>query len=139
MSDNHTLHHKALLAWRRELERQSRKALEDKATPLHEGLRRKLVEMFGTEYAVEVEVRDDDPYDLVLSAEVDGLRFIGFRSPDGSINVVLLKKCSRCEHEMPSNPLTNLSDLGRELTQFGMTGSVGEHRCLDKDATIHSD
>lgn len=139
MSDNNSLLHKALLAWRRELERQCRNAFKDKATPLREGLRRKLVEMFGTEYTVEVEVRDDDPYDLVLSAQVDGLRFIGFRSPDGSINVVLLKKCSHCEHEMPTNPLTSLADLGRELTQFGMTGSVGEHRCLDKDETIHSD
>ncbi len=85
--------------------------------------------MFGHEHIVEVEIRDDDPYDLVLRATVDNLRFIGFRSPDGSINIVLLMKCHHCGHEMPSDPLRGLADLGRALLQLDMSGTLSTHQC----------
>jgi hypothetical protein len=129
MSSSSPLHYKALLAWRQELERQRKEALADKETPLREALRQRLTGMFGVEHLVELEGRDGDPHDMVLGAKVEGLRFIGFRNRDGDINVVLLEKCSRCGHEMPSNPLTRLADLGRELTRLGMSGVVGEHQC----------
>lgn len=89
--------------------------------------------MFGAEHAVEV--WDSDPHDLVLWAEIEGLRFLGFRGPDDSINVVLLVKCSRCGHEMSSDTLTSLTDLGRELTQFDMTGALSNHECSAADSS----
>jgi hypothetical protein len=135
MSDNSPLHYKALLAWREEMERRRREALADKETPLGEGLRRRLTAMFGAEHPVEVEVWEGDPYDLVLWAEVEGLRFLGFRGPDDRINVVLVAKCSRCGREISGDPLTRLADLGRELTQFGMSGIIGEHHCTQRDET----
>lgn len=66
MSDRLPLYHKALLAWRHELEKQYKAILEDKEMPLREGLRRKLVGIIGYEYTIEVEDRNDDPYDAVL-------------------------------------------------------------------------
>lgn len=133
MSDSPPLHYKALLAWREDLERRRKEALADKEMPLGEGLRRRLTGMFGAEHAVEIEAWKDDPYDLVLWAEVEGLRFLGFRGPDDRINVVLLVKCLRCGHEMSGNPLTSLADLGRELTQFDMTGALDNHECSIAD------
>jgi hypothetical protein len=136
MSSNPSLFHKALIAWRVELEKQHETTLADKRTKLHDGLRRKLEEMFGTEHFIELE-DEDDPDDLVLRAVIENLRFLAFRSPEGGINVVLLMPCPRCNHQMPSRPLIWLADLGRELTQFGMTGIVGEHQCTDKDDELH--
>jgi hypothetical protein len=130
MSDR-PLYYRALLAWRHELEEQRRKALEDKETPLSDGLRRKLTTIFGPEHVVSVEVRHDDSHDLVRGAEVEGLRFLGFRSPEGTINVVLLMPCPHCGHQMPSAPLTRLADLGRELVQFDMHGTLSNHQCTD--------
>ena len=138
MSRNSSLFHKALLAWRGELEKQHEAALADKRTNLRDGLRRKLEEMFGTEHFIELE-DEDDPNDLVLRAMIENLRFLGFRSPEGIINVVLLMPCPRCAHQMPSSPLTRLADLGRELTQFGMTGIIGEHQCMGQDDELRSD
>lgn len=104
MSDRSSLYYKALLAWQRELEERRAEALVDKETPLPDGLRQRLTGMFGAEHAVEVEDRQDDPHDMVLGAEVEGLRFIGFRSREGRINLVLLEKCRRCRREMSSGP-----------------------------------
>jgi hypothetical protein len=136
MNRNPSLFHKALIAWRDELGRQHEAALVDKQTGLRYGLRRKLEEMFGTEHFIELE-DEDDPSDLVLRAVIENLRFLAFRSPEGTINVVLLMPCPRCSHQMPSRPLTRLGDLGRELTQFGMTGIIGEHQCTDEDDELH--
>jgi hypothetical protein len=134
MSHRLPLYHKALLAWRHELEKQYRAILEDKETPLRERLRRKLAEITGYEYIIEVEDRNDDPYDAVLGAKVENLNFLAFRSPEGVINVVLLMPCPHCDHQMPSDPLTRLADLGRELLQFDMHGTLSNHQCTDLEA-----
>lgn len=131
MGGNLPLHQKALLAWHDELERQHRAALEDRLTRLRDGTRRKMAEMFGPEYVVRVESRDDDPYDAVLEAEVESLRFVAFRGRGGGINISLLMKCPRCGHQMPSDPLTRLADLGRELLQFETSGSLSGHQCSE--------
>lgn len=132
MSRNPSLLHKALLAWRGELERQHEAALADKRVKLRDGLRRKLEEMFGPHHVIELE-DEDDPSDSVLGAVIENLRFLAFRSPEGAINVVLLMPCPRCGHQMPSGPLTRLADLGRELLQFDMSGILGSHECLAGD------
>jgi hypothetical protein len=132
MSSNASLFHKALIAWRGELEKQHEAALADKRTKLRDGLRRKLEERFGTEHFIELE-DEDDPNDLVLRAVIENLRFLAFRSPEGAINVVLLMPCPRCGHQMPSNPLTRLADLGRELLQFDMSGTLSHHECQTGD------
>lgn len=131
MSRNPSLFHKALLAWQDELERQHETALVDKRTKLRDGMRRKLQEMFGPEHFIELE--EDDRNDLVLRAVIENLLFLAFRSSEGVINIVLLMPCPRCGHQMPSSPLTQLADLGRELTRFGMTGIIGEHQCTGRD------
>lgn len=124
------LYQKALLAWHDELERQYQAALEDRLTRLRDGTRRKMAEMFGPEYAVRVEARDDDPYDAVLEAEVENLRFIAFRGRGGGINISLLMPCPRCGHQMPSGPLTRLADLGRELTNLAAGSALSSHECV---------
>lgn len=134
MSRNPSLLHKALRAWRGELERQHKAALADKRTKLRVGLRRKLEEMFGPEHVVELEDKDD-PNDLALGAMIENMRFLAFRSPEGIINVVLLMPCPRCGHQMPSSPLTRLADLGRELLQFDMSGILSGHQCSDSKFT----
>lgn len=131
MSSNLPLYHKALLAWHDEVEKQYKAMLEDKLTKLSEGVRRKMSEMFGPQYIIQVESRDDDPYDSVLEAEVENLRFLAFRSRGGGINIVLLMRCPRCDHQMPSNSLTRLADLGRELLQFELSGSLSNHECSE--------
>lgn len=132
MSSNLPLYYKALLAWHDELEKQYRATLEDKLTKLRDGARRKMVEMFGPEHVIQIEDRDDDPYDSVLEAEVENLRLIAFRSRGGGINISLLMKCPRCGHQIPSSPLTRLADLGRELLRFEMSRSLSEHECSEE-------
>jgi len=133
MSNRLPLYHKALLAWRHELEKQHRAILEDKETPLREGLRRKLVGIIGYEYIIEIEDRNDDPYDAILGVKVENLHFLAFRSTEGAINVVLLMPCPHCGHQMPGDPLTHLADLGRELLQFDMSGRLSSHQCSDSE------
>jgi hypothetical protein len=53
----------------------------------------KLSAVIGLEYAIEVEIKTDDSRDLVLTAEVESLRSLDFRSPEGAIIVVLLLPC----------------------------------------------
>jgi hypothetical protein len=132
MSSNLPLYYKALLAWHDELEKQYIATLEDRLTKLRDGTRQKIAEMFGPEYVVQVENRDDDPYDSVLEVEVENLRFIAFRSRGGGINISLLMECPRCGHQMPSNPLTHLADLGRELLRFETSGSLSDHECSEE-------
>jgi hypothetical protein len=122
MSRNPSLFHKALLAWRDELERQHEAALTDKRTKLRDGMRRKLEKMFGTEHLIELE--DDDRNDLVLRAVIENLLFLAFRSPEGAINVVLLMPCPRCGHQMPSSPLTRLANNG-VIRRFGAFTRAG--------------
>jgi len=130
MTRKQSLYQKALLAWRRELVTRHESMLKDQQTKLRDALRQKLTGMFGTDYSIEVE----EPHpqeELVLGAVIENLNFLGIRGPDGGINVVLLIQCSCCGHQMPSTSLTRLADLGRELLQFEMNGTLWDHECPD--------
>ncbi len=133
MSRKQSLYHKALIAWKGELERKRQAILEDKKTKLRDGLRRKLEEIVGPEYAVEIKDTQADSSDLVLEAVAGYLDFIGFRGPAGEINVILTVLCLRCGFNMTSNFLTSLVDLGRELLQLEMTGSLSNHECSESN------
>jgi hypothetical protein len=128
MSSDQPLYRKALLAWQDELEKQYKAILEDKQSSLRNGFLKKLREMFGPSHAIEVE-GENDPNDMALSAVIEGLRFLSFRTPAGNINIVFVMRCPRCGHQMPSAPLTRLADLGRELTNLAMSGSLSNHEC----------
>jgi hypothetical protein len=128
MSHERSLYTEALLAWRRELEKLRDEALRYKRLNLKEGLRLKLTEMFGTDYEI-FEEGDGDPDDPVRGAVVDNLPFLAIRQRDGNINMHLLVPCFSCGYQMPSEPLSSISDLGRELLQFEMKGRLGDHEC----------
>jgi hypothetical protein len=117
MSRKLTLYHKALLAWKGELEKQQQARLEDKLTTLRAGLHRKLEEMIGPEYVIKLEA-EDDPDDMVLEAMVENFNFLGFRGPAGEINIILVMECPGCGRRMTSNPLTRLADLGRNYRSW---------------------
>ena len=102
--------------------------LKDKQTKLRGGVRQKLLEMFGDGHEIQFESEDEEE-DQVLWAEVEGLRFLGYRCEEGSINVVLLAPCLRCGHQMPGKPLARLADLGEGILQFEMTGLLDDHQC----------
>lgn len=128
MSRNLSLYHKALIEWKGELEKKQQAILADKRTKLRDGLLRKLTEIAGTEYVIELE-DEDDPDDLVLEAMVENLNFLSFRGSAGEINVILVLPCPNCEHRMTSNPLTRLADLGKELLELEMSGRLSNHEC----------
>lgn len=135
MSRKLSLYHRAVLAWRDELEKQREATLADKRTKLRDGLRRKLTEMFGPEHQIEMEgERDSD--DVVLEAMVENLNFLGFRDPAGEINVILTLPCPNCMNRMTSIPLNQLADVGRELLQLEMTGRLSNHECLDSNKSL---
>jgi hypothetical protein len=131
MSRKQSLYHKALLAWKSELEKKQKVILEDKQTRLRDGLHRKLTEMVGTEHIIKLD-DEDDTDDLVLEVMVENLNFLGFRGPAGEINVILVLPCPNCDYRMTSPPLTRLGDIGRELLQLEMTGRLSNHECLDR-------
>jgi hypothetical protein len=133
MSRNQSLYHKALIEWKGELEKKQKAILEDKGTNLRDGLHRKLIEIVGPEYAIEIKEAEDDSENLMLDAVVDYLDFIGFRGPAGEINVILVVLCLGCRHKMTSNLLTRLADLGQELLQLEMTGRLSNHECSSSD------
>lgn len=130
MSQKQPLYQKALLAWRGELEKQRASILKDKQTKLRDAMSQKLAEICGAEYDIEMEgvhARDE----LVLGAVVENLNFLALRGSSGAINVILLVPCPRCHYQMTSTPLTCLADLGRELLQFEMKGTLSDHECPD--------
>lgn len=134
MTRKHSLYQKALLAWRGELVTQQESILKDKQTKMRDALRQKLIEMFGSNYPIEIESAHAKE-ELVLGAVIEGLNFLAIRGPAGGISVVLLVPCSRCGHQMPSASLTSLADLGRELLQFEMNGTLRDHECPDAPST----
>lgn len=129
MSRNQSLYHKALIEWKGELEKKQQAILEDKRTKLRDGFHRKLTEIVGPEYAIEIKDAEDGSEDLMLDATVDHLEFIGFRGPAGDINIIFVVLCPRCGHKMTSSPLTRLADLGKDLLQLEMTGRLSNHEC----------
>lgn len=128
MSHKLSLYQRALLSWRQELVKQEQAAHKDKQTKLHERLRQRLEEMFGTEHLIEIEIVDD-PTDLVLGAAIENLNFLAFRRSTSDIQIVLLIPCPRCGQQMASDPLRCIADLGRELLQFEMNGTLITHEC----------
>jgi hypothetical protein len=132
MSRNQSLYHKALIEWKGELEKKQQAILEDKGTKLRDVLHRKLAEIVGPEYAIEIKEAEQDSEELMLDAAAGYLDFIGFRGPAGEINIILVVLCPSCGHKMPSNPLINLADLGRNLLQLEMTGKLSNHECPHK-------
>jgi hypothetical protein len=133
MSDRKPLYQKALLAWRRELVARHETTLKDKGMKMRDALRQKLVDMFGSDYQIELEgthVKEE----IILGAVIENLNFLALRRAAGDIHIVLMIPCSHCGYQMPSNSLTCLADLGRELLQFEMKGTLGEHECPDAPA-----
>ncbi|MGA9994156.1 MAG: hypothetical protein WBP93_02025 [Pyrinomonadaceae bacterium] len=128
MNRERSLYTTALLAWRGELEKLREEALRYKRVSLREGLRLKLIEMFGPDYEI-LEESDVDPNNHVRGAVINNLSFLAIRQHDGNINVHLLVPCSRCGYQMPSEPLSGMSSLGRELLQLEMNGHLGNHEC----------
>jgi hypothetical protein len=128
MSHKLSLYHKALIAWKGELEKQQQARLEDKRTKLRDGLPRKLTELIGPEYVIELE-DEDDPDDIILEAMVENFNFLGFRGPAGEINIILVMECPGCGQRMASNALTRLADLGQEISQVAMSGWLSNHQC----------
>lgn len=128
MSDRESLYQKALLAWRRELVAQHESALKDKGAKLRDALQQKLVDMFGSDHQIELEGTHANE-EIILGAVIENLNFLALRRNAGDINIVLMIPCSRCGYQMPSEFLTCLADLGRELLQFEMKGTLGEHEC----------
>lgn len=132
MSRNQSLYHKALIEWKGELEKKQQAILEDKRMKLRDGFHQKLVEIVGPEYTIEIKDAEDGSEDLLLEASAGYLDFIAFRCPAGEINIILVVLCPNCDHKMPSNPLINLADLGRNLLQLEMTGRLSNHECPHK-------
>lgn len=130
MTRKQSLYLKALLAWRGVLAAQHQSMLKDRQTKMRDALRQKLAEMFGSDYPIEIE--DAHPKEeLVLGVVIENLNFLAIRGPAGDISIVLLVPCSRCGHQMPSAPLSRLADLGRELLQLEMKGTLRDHECPD--------
>ncbi len=128
MSQKQPLSQKALLAWRQELASRRDSMIKDKQFNLRYRMFQKLQEMFGSDYPMEMEgLHAQD--DLVLGAVVDGLNFLAFRDSHGYINIVLLVLCPQCKHQIMSDPLTHLAELGRELLQLQMKGTIDDHEC----------
>ena len=128
MSGRQSLYEKALLAWRRELVARHDSTLKDKGTKMRYALRQKLVDMFGSEYPIEMEDAHAKEK-MVLGAVIENLNFLAFRRSAGDIHIVLMMPCSRCGYQMPSESLTCLADLGRELLKFEMSGTLRDHEC----------
>jgi hypothetical protein len=128
MTQKQPLYQKALLAWRQELMLQRDSMLKDKQAKLRDRMCQKLEEMFGADYPITIEgahAKDD----LVLGAVVEDLNLLAFRDAQGNINIVLLVLCPRCGHQIAGDPLTRLADLGRELLELDMKGTIGDHEC----------
>lgn len=130
MGDKQSLYMKALLAWRQELAARHNSTLKDKGTKMRNALQQKLVEMFGSDYSIEIEGTHAKE-EMILGAVIENLNFLAFRREASDINIVLLIPCPRCGSQMTSDPLTCLADLGRELLQFEMNGTLHEHECTD--------
>jgi hypothetical protein len=132
-----SLQQRALLAWRRELEKAYQVIEEDKQTEMRRGVFRKLVSMFGPGHLVELEPEAQST-GASTGAVVEGLRFLGLRAPSGEISVHLLARFAKCDGEMAGDRLTSLADLGRELVELRTKGVIGEHECpISVAAALH--
>jgi hypothetical protein len=123
-----SLYVRAVQVWRSARAGRQASALRDEQSPLRDVLRRKLADMFGDDYHVEM----DDPggrEESVMFAVIENLNFVAVRQVSGAVNISLMMYCPRCRGEMMSDPLTGLADLGRELLNFEVMGTLGGDRC----------
>lgn len=123
-----SLYKRALLAWRRELEKLYQSIEADKRSEIRQGVFRKLVTMFGPGHLVELEDKAKST-EVVVWAMVEELRFMGLKAPSGEIGIHLLVRCPSCGYEMAGDKLASLADLGRELVELSTKGIIGEHEC----------
>ena len=117
---------KALWAYRQLLGERREEYRRYQQLPLREAVRLKLEKLFGTEHAIEVEKDDNE---LVLGAVIEELHFLCLRSEEDDVQVMWITPCARCGYQMPSQPLTSLTDLGQAILLFGMTRTVDNHVC----------
>ena len=127
---------KALWAYRQLLDERRTEYRLYQQLPLKEAARLKLEKLFGTEHVIEVEKDDNE---LVLGAIIEELHFLCLRSEEGDVQVMWLAPCARCGCQMPSQPLTSLTDLGQAILLFGMTRRVNNHVCPSPAAPNSSD
>jgi hypothetical protein len=125
-----TLREKALFAYRRVLVEKREEYQLYKPLRIQEALRLKLENLFGTEHVIEIE---EEAGEFVLGAVIEEFSFLGIKKPEGGINVVWVEPCPHCGHQMPSKPLTSVTELGQELVLFGMTGKINDHACSEQD------
>lgn len=93
---------------------------------LRDALRLKLERVLGVGYDIAIGAGGSERERF---AEIDGLRFLGVRLPDGDVGVVWVARCPRCGEEKGGRFLEALTDLGEEIAQFRLTGRVGGHQC----------
>lgn len=127
MSNTSTpLREKAQHAYRQVLAEKFQEARLYEQLALRDALQLKVWKLFGGECLIDFEENEDEH---VLGAVIEELNFLGIRSSNGGLQLVLVESCACCGYKMTSRPITSLVALGRELLQLKMSGTLSNHEC----------
>jgi hypothetical protein len=119
---NLSLRERAMTAWKRERPLKEAARVEQKAR-LVEAVRRKLTEMFGTEYEIKVGIVGEER----ITASVEEMRFNTFIYNEETITIIPVERCLYCGIDVTLGSVEDLADLGRALEELEQGPG---HRCI---------
>lgn len=103
----------ALHAWRRERTEEVPDPLELTTRRL-DAVRRKLLGMFGSDFEIAAEARDDGK----IVARVDDVTFSTFIYDEEMITVIPVVVCQSCEREVFLGGVGSLAELGKAFEDY---------------------
>jgi hypothetical protein len=104
---------KAMLTWKRERPMKEAARIEQRVKFM-EAVRRKLTQMFGTEYEIKVEIVGKES----ITATVEEIRFNTCIFNEDIITIIPIERCLYCGRDISLGSVDDLADLGKVLEEL---------------------
>ncbi|HEX8475394.1 MAG TPA: hypothetical protein VF666_15290 [Pyrinomonadaceae bacterium] len=117
-----TLRAKAMLTWKRERPLKEAARIEQQAR-LVEAVRRKLLQMFGSEYEIKVGIVGEER----ITASVEEIRFNTCIYNEDVITIIPIERCLYCGRDVTLGSVDDLADLGKALEELEQGQG---HQCI---------
>src|SRR5215211_5474201 len=98
---------KAMLTWKRERPMKEAARIEQRVRFM-EAVRRKLTQMFGTEYEIKVGIIGEES----ITATVEEIRFNTCIYNEDIITIIPIERCHYCGKDISLGSIDDLADLG---------------------------
>lgn len=117
-----SLRAKAMLTWKHERPLKEAAKVEEQAR-LMEAVRRRLTQMFGSEYEIKVGIVGEER----ITATVEEIRFNTCIYNEDVITIIPVERCLYCGRDVMLGSINDLADLGKALEELEQGRG---HQCI---------